>query len=182
MIEINEHESLIGGCTKQPPCHMSARRSPHHASLNTNLLSSSVLREICHLTSVNPSRKLWSWLTSNKPQGQSLRAASIHSIDGRSRWLVGSSIRMTFGCCNMILPNIKRRCSPPDTTLTDFSLSSFENSMRPSVPRRNCSSAPLGCHWVIHCLELACYMSCCCMFFFFFNVLASFSISFFFFF
>ena len=62
---------------------------------------------------------------------------------------VGSSMTITFGFCRISLPNINRCCSPPDTTFTDFSLSSLENNILPSVARNSCSSVLGGCHCVI---------------------------------
>ena len=46
-----------------------------------SLLSS----DICHRLWVSVSKKRWSWLASSSPHGQSARACSKHSMDGKSR-------------------------------------------------------------------------------------------------
>ena len=64
------------------------------------------------------------------------------SIDSMSRWLVGSSSSITLGICSTSLPKIMRCSSPPEITLTDFFVSSPENSSWPSVARTIWSSSP----------------------------------------
>ena len=58
--------------------------------------------DICHLCRAKASKKRWSWLTRSKPQGQYVKACSRHSIEGKSRWFVGSS--MTIRCGILAIP------------------------------------------------------------------------------
>ena len=68
------------------------------------------------------------------------------SMVSMSMWLVGSSISITFGRCSSSLPYIMRFFSPPESTFTDFLVSSPENSRRPSVARVMSSSSALPVH------------------------------------
>ncbi len=73
--------------------------------MSTSNASRVCTRWICQRNPVSLSRNLVSWLTSNRPHGQSSSASSRHSIEGRSRWLVGSFIMMGYGCRTMPMPS-----------------------------------------------------------------------------
>ena len=65
-------------------------------------------------------------------------------ILSKSKWFVGSSSKSTLALDNIILLNMQRTFSPPESTLAFFLTSSPLNNMRPKKPRKNvsvCSSS-----------------------------------------
>ena len=77
-----------------------------------------------------------------------LRPSLTAVILSKSKWLVGSSSKSTFALDNIILLNIQRTFSPPESTLAFFLTSSPLNNIRPKKPRKNvsvCSSSGAYC-------------------------------------
>ena len=63
-------------------------------------------------------RKYRSWETAMTAPSNFMRASSSISLEGMSRWLVGSSSTRKVPCVNMNLANAKRAFSPPLKTST----------------------------------------------------------------
>ncbi len=81
------------------------------------------------------------WLTNTSVPSKVVSERARLSADSRSRWLVGSSIRIRLPGLTSSRASATRERSPPDSTLTGLSTSSPENMNAPRIDRTRATGA-----------------------------------------